>query len=95
MAGKTPAYDLPEMRKRIRDMAKLGSSVETLEDQVKRIVKEELAKMGIGPGEWVYNDYDYYQCSICGSQLETHENDPILHRSVVDCFKAFLRRMRV
>lgn len=75
-------------------MAELGTSVETLEDQVRRIVKEELAKMGICPGEWVYNDYDYYQCSICGSKLETHENDPILHRSVVDCFKAFLRRMR-
>lgn len=95
MADKTKADRLSEMREHLRGVAQLEAGPEKLEDQIRRVVREELGKLGIGRGEWVYNDYDYYQCSICGSQLETHENDPILHRSVVDCFKAFLRRMRV
>lgn len=88
------------MRERVRRVAELGSSVETLEDQIRRVVKEELAEIGMEPGNWTYDEHDHYTCTICDSKLETKYDyklgeHPILHKNVVDCFKAFLRRMRV
>ena len=72
-----------------------------LRNDIEIIIREELEKLKLINIPTDYESWEHkYRCSVCNEVLEENWDEenlnsiPIPHKSIVECFQAFLKRVK-